>query len=187
MRIIHRLSLLLIFSLACLFMGPAWITSLGSCGYYWPYYSQAYAEQYGLDIQTPSGSISGIPGQSYSYSTSATDPDGNQVQYMFDWGDGSTSVIGPFDSDISVTASHSWSKSGTYPWNNFRIFRPADCDHKMIILPAFCGATSGSRYLTACKGAKSIPCASRLLQRLYSYSISGIPGPSLKQLDLEGS
>jgi hypothetical protein len=67
-----------------------------------------------LDIQTPSGSISGIPGQSYSYSTSATDPDGNQVQYMFDWGDGSTSVIGPFDSDISVTASHSWSKSGTY-------------------------------------------------------------------------
>ena len=95
-------------------MGPAWITSLGSCGYYWPYYSQAYAEQYELDIQTPSGSISGIPGQSYSYSTSATDPDGNQVQYMFDWGDGSTSVIGPFDSDISVTASHSWSKSGTY-------------------------------------------------------------------------
>ena len=25
-----------------------------------------------------------------------------------------TSVIGPFDSDISANASHSWSKSGTY-------------------------------------------------------------------------
>jgi hypothetical protein len=67
-----------------------------------------------LDIQTPSGSISGIPGQSNSYSTSATDPDGDQVQYIFDWGDGSTSVIGPFDSDISANASHSWSKAGTY-------------------------------------------------------------------------
>ena len=114
MKKIHRLSLLLIFSLACLFMGPISGHQPGIVWLCWPYYSQAYAEQYGLDIQTPSGSISGIPGQSYSYSTSATDPDGNQVQYMFDWGDGSTSVIGPFDSDISVTASHSWSKSGTY-------------------------------------------------------------------------
>ena len=114
MKKIHRLSLLLIFSLACLFMGPISGHQPGIVWLCWPYYGQAYAEQYGLDIQTPSGSISGIPGQSYSYSTSATDPDGNQVQYMFDWGDGSTSVIGPFDSDISVTASHSWSKSGTY-------------------------------------------------------------------------
>ena len=80
----------------------------GSCGYYWPYYSQAYVEQYNIfDIEIPSGSVSGIPGQSYSYSTSATDTDGDQVRYMFDWGDGSTSVTGPFDSDISATESHS--------------------------------------------------------------------------------
>jgi hypothetical protein len=67
-----------------------------------------------LDIETPSGSISGIPGQSYSYSTSATDTDGDQVLYTFDWGDGSTSVTGAFDSGISATALHSWSKAGTY-------------------------------------------------------------------------
>ncbi len=72
-------------------------------------------EQYNIfDIETPSGSVSGIPGQSYSYSTSATDTDGDQVQYMFDWGDGSTSVTGPFDSEISATESHSWIKAGTY-------------------------------------------------------------------------
>ena len=115
MRKIHRLYLLLICSLACLCMEPALVTSLGSCAYYWPYYSQAYFEQYNIfDIETPSGSVSGIPGQSYSYSTSATDTDGDQVRYTFDWGDGSTSVTGPFDSEIIAAASHSWIKAGTY-------------------------------------------------------------------------
>ena len=53
MKKIHRLSLLLIFSLACLFTEPAWFTSLGSCGYYWPYYppSQADYEQHMWNIQ----------------------------------------------------------------------------------------------------------------------------------------
>ena len=53
-RLIHRLALLLIFSLACLFMEPAWITSQGSCGYYWSYYppTQADYEQHIWDIQT---------------------------------------------------------------------------------------------------------------------------------------
>ena len=53
MKKIHRLPLILIFSLACLFMEPAWVTSLGSCGYYWPYYphTQAGYEQYIWDIQ----------------------------------------------------------------------------------------------------------------------------------------
>jgi hypothetical protein len=110
------LSLTLIISLACLIIEPAWVTSLGLGGYYWPYHSsQVYVEQYNiLDIETPSGSISGIPGQSYSYSTSATDTDGDQVLYTFYWGDGSTSVTGPLDYGISTTASHGWSKAGTY-------------------------------------------------------------------------
>lgn len=116
MRIIHRLYLTLIVSLACLLMEPACVACPGSSGYYWPNYpSRVYAEQYNiLDIETPSGSVSGIPGQSYSYSTSATDTDGDQVFYTFYWGDGSTSVTGRFDSGISVTVTHSWSKAGTY-------------------------------------------------------------------------
>lgn len=116
MRIIHRLSLTLIISLACLQMEPACTASPGSSGYFWPYYpGQVYVEQYNiLDIETPSGPVSGIPGHSYGYSTSATDTDGNQVFYTFYWGDGSTSVTGRFDSGISVTVSHSWSKAGTY-------------------------------------------------------------------------
>jgi tetratricopeptide (TPR) repeat protein len=53
-RKIHRLSLLLICSLAFLSMEPTWVTSQGSCGYYWPYHPsiQADYEQHMWDIQT---------------------------------------------------------------------------------------------------------------------------------------
>jgi YD repeat-containing protein len=64
---------------------------------------------------TPSGSSSGYTRTSYSYSTSATDPDGDKVQYRFDWGDGTysswTSLV---NSGSSASASHSWSSAGTY-------------------------------------------------------------------------
>ena len=42
----------------------------------------------------PSGPASGLSATSYSYSTSAIDPDGDQVKYTFDWGDGATSQTG---------------------------------------------------------------------------------------------
>jgi tetratricopeptide (TPR) repeat protein len=49
----HRLPLLLICSMACLLMEPVCVTSLGSCGYYWPYYpTQASYEQCIWDIHT---------------------------------------------------------------------------------------------------------------------------------------
>ena len=56
----------------------------------------------------PVGPNSGISGSSYSYSTSATDPDGNQVKYTFSWGDGTTSVTSLVNSGISASASHIW-------------------------------------------------------------------------------
>ncbi|MFE3845906.1 PKD domain-containing protein [Thermoplasmatota archaeon] len=65
---------------------------------------------------TPSGATSGKTGTLYSYSTSATDPEGNQVYYFFDWGDGSNSGwIGPHDSGEIINRSHSWTSDGTYP------------------------------------------------------------------------
>gem|GEM_PF-3311502 len=63
---------------------------------------------------TPSGTSSGNPGISYSYSTSATDPNGNQVKYTFDWGDGTTSETGFVNSGTSASGSHSWGSAGTY-------------------------------------------------------------------------
>ena len=62
----------------------------------------------------PAGPTSGIPGTSYSYSTSAIDPDGDQVKYTFDWGDGTNSTTGLFDSGAIASAAHIWNSSGAF-------------------------------------------------------------------------
>jgi hypothetical protein len=63
----------------------------------------------------PSGPDSGKPETSYSYSTSATDPDGNPIKYTFSWGDGSSpSQTEQVDSGMSAIAAHKWSKPGIY-------------------------------------------------------------------------
>ena len=63
----------------------------------------------------PTGPSSGDPGVSYSFSTTTTDPDGNQISFQFDWGDGIHSNWSTFvDSGSSVTMSHSWSGQGTF-------------------------------------------------------------------------
>jgi len=63
----------------------------------------------------PYGPPNGNPGVSYTYSTSATDPNGDKVYYMFDWGDETTSDwIGPYTSGATGQASKTWNKVGTY-------------------------------------------------------------------------
>jgi len=66
----------------------------------------------------PSGPTAREIGQSGIFSTSATDPDGDQVQYRFDWNaDGgneysSWTVLGT--SGHTDSLSHSWNNAGTY-------------------------------------------------------------------------
>jgi len=61
------------------------------------------------------GPTSGNVRTSYSYSSSTTDPDGDQVYYWFDWGDGSNSGwLGLYDSGVIVNASHIWRNNGSY-------------------------------------------------------------------------
>jgi hypothetical protein len=57
---------------------------------------------------TPTGSSSGWKNVSYSFSTSATDPNGHTIQYRYDWGDGSVSSWGV------ANQSHAWSAAGQY-------------------------------------------------------------------------
>jgi len=63
----------------------------------------------------PVGQTLGIWNVEYTYTSSATEPDGEQLFYLFDWGDGTTSGwLGPYSSGATGTASHSWTALGTY-------------------------------------------------------------------------
>jgi hypothetical protein len=51
----------------------------------------------------------------YQYSSSATDPDNDQIYLLFDWGDGKSSGwLGPYKSGTKVIAHHMWDKKGTF-------------------------------------------------------------------------
>jgi len=64
---------------------------------------------------TPSGSTSGKTGNSYSYSTYTTDPNGDKVYYLFDWDDSMDSEwIGPYNSGQIASISHIWTTQGSY-------------------------------------------------------------------------
>ena len=63
----------------------------------------------------PSGPTSGRAGQEFTYSSSTSDPDGDKIWFMFDWGDGDNSGwLGPYDSGSSCEAKHTWEEKNTY-------------------------------------------------------------------------
>jgi len=63
----------------------------------------------------PSGPTKGKPDTVYTYYGSTTDPDGDSISYLFDWGDGQTSTwTDPIDSGETASASHKWTSQGTY-------------------------------------------------------------------------
>jgi len=64
---------------------------------------------------TPNGRSSGKVRTSYQYSTNTTDSDGDDVFYLFDWDDGTTSGwLGPYISGDTVNAFHEWIQLGSY-------------------------------------------------------------------------
>ena len=66
--------------------------------------------------ERPTGPQVGKKGRSYAYLSVTTDPDGDQLYYLFDWGDGTqSSWTGPYTSGQTVTVSHIWNSPGTYP------------------------------------------------------------------------
>jgi hypothetical protein len=63
----------------------------------------------------PVGSSQGRIGRSYTYSTSTTDPDGDYIYYLFDWGDNNDSGwIGPYASGQMASESHVWHTRGSF-------------------------------------------------------------------------
>jgi hypothetical protein len=63
----------------------------------------------------PSGPVSGKINDESSFTTNTTDPNNDQVYYMWDWGDGTQSNwFGPYNSGQSAQANHSWGEKGSY-------------------------------------------------------------------------
>jgi hypothetical protein len=65
--------------------------------------------------QTPVGPTHGTRNIEYQYTTSSIDPNGDQIYYLFNWGDGTSSTwLGPYTSGMPITGTHAWTTIGTY-------------------------------------------------------------------------
>ncbi len=57
----------------------------------------------------------GRPKIQLNFSVATTDPDGDDIFYMWNWGDGSyTNWLGPYSSGLNMTANHKWNESGEF-------------------------------------------------------------------------
>jgi len=63
----------------------------------------------------PSGPALGIWYEQYTFTSSTTEPDNEEIYYQFDWGDGNTSDwLGPYSSGQIASGSYYWTELGTY-------------------------------------------------------------------------
>jgi len=63
----------------------------------------------------PTGPNAGTPGISYNYSGQTTDPDGDDIYYLFSWGDGSgIDWTGWVASGQDANAPHTFANAGTF-------------------------------------------------------------------------
>jgi len=61
------------------------------------------------------GSDKGTINQVYNLSVVATEPEGEDVYYFIDWGDGQVEEwVGPYESGTTAEIIHQWNKKGTY-------------------------------------------------------------------------
>ena len=68
-----------------------------------------------MQPQRPSGPAEGKVGETYLYSSSSYDPEGSQIWFMWDWGDGEFSDwLGPYESNETIAVSHTWDEKGDY-------------------------------------------------------------------------
>lgn len=65
-----------------------------------------------LQVHGPSAGGNGI---TFNFTVNATDPEGDQIYYKWDWGDGNvTEWFGPFNSSQHMTKSYTWASDGNY-------------------------------------------------------------------------
>jgi hypothetical protein len=63
----------------------------------------------------PAGQSFGFENVEYTYSSRTTDANGDNVYYLWDWGDGTqSSWLGPYSSGVTITTPHTFTASGSY-------------------------------------------------------------------------
>jgi len=63
----------------------------------------------------PNGPVNGKVSEEYTYTSQTTDPQGDDIFYLFDWGDGKDSGwLGPYTSGDVVSANHTWNTKNTF-------------------------------------------------------------------------
>jgi len=65
----------------------------------------------------PEGPTEGLVNVEYTYTTSTTDPSGDQVYYKWRFGSQETDWMGPYDSGATAEAKYTWTEPGTYTVN----------------------------------------------------------------------
>jgi hypothetical protein len=61
------------------------------------------------------GPSNGEAGESYNYTFRSTHPEGDDIYFYIDWGDGTIEEwVGPYDSGEEVPLSHTWNVNGSY-------------------------------------------------------------------------
>ena len=87
------------------------------------YFSKSYTYKTIASISQPNrapqapeilGLLEGIVNAAYSFTAISHDPDGDNIGYTFDWGDGETNVIPFVPAGYHVAGAHSWKEEGTY-------------------------------------------------------------------------
>jgi hypothetical protein len=63
---------------------------------------------------TPEGPSSGKINIKYTFTTTCFEPDGNQIRYLFDWGDGNKTITDYRPPEEIVETSHTWMKKGNF-------------------------------------------------------------------------
>jgi hypothetical protein len=101
----------------CIIAGNSDTSSSSGYGLYdaWVIKMEAFENTLPDKPDKPSGKKRIDVGVDYTYSTSATDSNGDELYYLWDWGDDSDfELVGPFNSGETCEATHNWTADGSY-------------------------------------------------------------------------
>jgi hypothetical protein len=131
--------------------------------------------------QQPVGVSKGEPSAEYEFSTTTTDPEGDNISYLFDWGDGTDNGwLGPYTSGGDCIASHSWINPGAYQVQvkaKDTFEHESDWYNPVSVNIFICGD---------CNGDKQIDVGDVIFLINYLYKNGAIPIPVLYSGDCNG-